>query len=287
MAPRRLNHSGQNFRHALILFPRRDSAAGFICGIIGNMSPERQIFLTDKNGICKEKSGEISAIRFNASKQMWEVRFRNSGQTYFYRPENVRIVKNCLAEKASGSVYDYLLETAAFSEIENSSGDNLLVKTLERNRIVDSNSALALYLNPGKMKARQRPDGRFLFPFGCNNSQYKAVAAALGNRITVIQGPPGTGKTQTILNIVANLLAEEKTVLIVSNNNAATENVFEKLAAPECGLPFLTPFWKIKADRRPSFFPECRLFPKTPMMPEASGKRRPDSNVISIPWKKS
>ena len=203
------------------------------------MSPERQIFLTDKNGICKEKSGEISAIRFNASKQMWEVRFRNSGQTYFYRPENVRIVKNCPAQKASGNVYDYLLETAAFSEIENSSGDNLLVKTLERNRIVDSNSALALYLNPGKMKARKRPDGRFLFPFGCNNSQYKAVAAALGNRITVIQGPPGTGKTQTILNIVANLLAEEKTVLIVSNNNAATENVFEKLAAPECGLPFL------------------------------------------------
>ena len=186
--------------------PRRDSAEGFICGIIGNMSPERQIFLTDKNGICKEKSGEISAIRFNASK---------------------------LAEKASGSVYDYLLETAAFSEIENSSGDNLLVKTLERNRIVDSNSALALYLNPGKMKARQRPDGRFLFPFGCNNSQYKAVAAALGNRITVIQGPPGTGKTQTILNIVANLLAEEKTVLIVSNNNAATENVVSVRPAGE------------------------------------------------------
>ena len=32
------------------------------------------------------------------------------------------------------------------------------------------------------------------------------VKNALENQISVIQGPPGTGKTQTILNIIANLL---------------------------------------------------------------------------------
>ena len=136
-------------------------------------------------------------------------------------------------------MYDYLLKTAAFSEIENSNGDNLLVKTLEKNRTVDSESALALYLNPGKMKAKKRRIANFIFPFGCNNSQYKAVTTALESRITIIQGPPGTGKTQTILNVIANLLTDGKTVLIVSNNNAATENVFEKLASPKCGLSFL------------------------------------------------
>ena len=203
------------------------------------MLTDRYVYLTDKNGICKEKSDEISAIKFNELKQMWEVRFRNNESVYFYRPENVRIVKNCLTEKESGGVYDYLLKTAAFSEIENSNGDNLLVKTLEKNRTVDSESALALYLNPGKMKAKKRRIANFIFPFGCNNSQYKAVTTALESRITVIQGPPGTGKTQTILNVIANLLTDGKTVLIVSNNNAATENVFEKLASPKCGLSFL------------------------------------------------
>ena len=47
------------------------------------------------------------------------------------------------------------------------------------------------------------------------------------NQISVIQGPPGTGKTQTILNIIANILIQGKTVQVVSNNNSATENVFE------------------------------------------------------------
>lgn len=50
------------------------------------------------------------------------------------------------------------------------------------------------------------------------------------NQISVIQGPPGTGKTQTILNIIANILMQDKTVQIVSNNNSATENVYDKLS---------------------------------------------------------
>ena len=54
------------------------------------------------------------------------------------------------------------------------------------------------------------------------------MKAALTNQISVIQGPPGTGKTQTILNIIANLLRDKKSVLVVSNNNSATENVLEK-----------------------------------------------------------
>jgi superfamily I DNA and/or RNA helicase len=59
----------------------------------------------------------------------------------------------------------------------------------------------------------------------------------LENNLSVIQGPPGTGKTQTILNILANLLLDGKTMEIVSNNNSAVENVREKL--DNCGLGFL------------------------------------------------
>ncbi len=67
------------------------------------------------------------------------------------------------------------------------------------------------------------------YAFGCNTSQKEAVEAALTHQVSVIQGPPGTGKTQTILNIIANLLIAGKTVLVVSNNNSAVNNVAEKL----------------------------------------------------------
>lgn len=94
----------------------------------------------------------------------------------------------------------------------------------------------AVYLNPRQRIKASHP-GSILFPFGCNASQERAVKAALSNQISVIQGPPGTGKTQTILNIIANLLVAKKSVLIVSNNNSATENVLEKLS--KNGLGFL------------------------------------------------
>lgn len=201
--------------------------------------PQNQIFLTDKNGVCKEKTDEISDIKFDQSKNLWFVRFTNTNRFYHYKPENVRIVKNCLSEVKSGNVYDYLLKVAAFSKIENPDGDNLLVKILERNSFVDETSALSLYLNPVKSNYERHTYEDCIFPFGCNNSQYKAVKTALKNRISIIQGPPGTGKTQTILNIIANLLVYGKTVLVVSNNNSATENIYEKLNNEKCGLSFL------------------------------------------------
>nr|WP_269438043.1 AAA domain-containing protein [Phosphitispora fastidiosa] len=68
-----------------------------------------------------------------------------------------------------------------------------------------------------------------VFPFGFNLSQKSAAEKALTEQISVIEGPPGTGKTQTILNIIANAIINEKTIAVVSNNNAATANVLEKL----------------------------------------------------------
>nr|WP_246388029.1 AAA domain-containing protein [Desulfovibrio intestinalis] len=69
-----------------------------------------------------------------------------------------------------------------------------------------------------------------IFPFGLNQSQKKAVSCALSSRISIIEGPPGTGKTQTILNIIANLVLQGKTVAIAASNNSATDNILEKLA---------------------------------------------------------
>lgn len=91
-----------------------------------------------------------------------------------------------------------------------------------------------------------------VFPFGCNESQYQAVVNALSNRISVIEGPPGTGKTQTILNIIANLILQGKTVQVVSNNNSAIDNVMEKLASSKYKLDFMVA--QLGRDERKSAF---------------------------------
>ena len=55
----------------------------------------------------------------------------------------------------------------------------------------------------------------------------------------LVTGAPGTGKTQTILNIISNLIIKGKSVLVVSNNNSATQNVLEKLSKKKYGMNFL------------------------------------------------
>ena len=59
------------------------------------------------------------------------------------------------------------------------------------------------------------------------------------NQLSIIEGPPGTGKTQTILNIIANILMNGKTVQVVSNNNSAIQNVYEKLSSSKYNLEFI------------------------------------------------
>ena len=94
-------------------------------------------------------------------------------------------------------------------------------KRFDKISFVGSDVALAKYLNPSSLQGKRTGcEYNPIFPFGCNNSQYKAVKNAMENQISVIQGPPGTGKTQTILNIIANILMQGKTVQIVSNNNS-------------------------------------------------------------------
>ena len=106
---------------------------------------------------------------------------------------------------------------------------------------------LSCYLDSSqKPKARPLPE-TVIYPFGLNQSQKTAVENALSSQVSIIQGPPGTGKTQTILNIIANVVRNGQTVAVVSNNNAAILNVAEKLEKK--GLSFLTAFLGSRANK--------------------------------------
>lgn len=79
-----------------------------------------------------------------------------------------------------------------------------------------------------------------IVPFDFNQSQIRAIRTALENKISVIEGPPGTGKTQTILNLIANIICCGKNCAIVSNNNTAIDNIYDKLK--EENLSFIAAF---------------------------------------------
>lgn len=117
--------------------------------------------------------------------------------------------------------------------------DNYLARPFEKLDVIDRRSVLAHYLRRGtirqaiaslmdpNVKALARP---VIYPFRMNISQRQAIHTALTHNVSVIQGPPGTGKTETILNIIANILREPgATVGVVSSNNSAVTNVAEKL----------------------------------------------------------
>lgn len=170
----------------------------------------------------------------------WHICFGN-GTEKDYRQSDLEIKKSVLLQNQFANVFKYIKQIAGLSDIRNKQTDEILLeKRLKKIQFVDEDVALAKYLDPPSMQTgKVRQEYVPIFPFGCNNSQYKAVQRAMENQISVIQGPPGTGKTQTILNIIANILMQGKTVQIVSNNNAATENVYEKLSSPKYNLGFV------------------------------------------------
>ena len=62
-----------------------------------------------------------------------------------------------------------------------------------------------------------------------DSSQISAIVDVMDGKDLAIKGPPGTGKSQTITNIVAAALANQKTVLFVAEKMAALNVVKDRL----------------------------------------------------------
>lgn len=139
-------------------------------------------------------------------------------------------------DKNGGSIWDYLRKLAAETGLLTEDKENILSGQYDLIDVKRDNVPLAQYLGDKTKLTSYRGPKQIYYPFGCNASQKAAVEAALKHQVSIIQGPPGTGKTQTILNIISNLLMNDKTVLVVSNNNSAVENVAEKLNNENLGF---------------------------------------------------
>lgn len=131
--------------------------------------------------------------------------------------------------KDSYNVIEYMKKVSEVTSLRTEDGKKILYEQMKKIKINKLDTALANYLKLSNDLTRENSVETLIFPFGCNSSQYEAVENAIYNKISVIEGPPGTGKTQTILNIIANIIIRDMNCQVVSNNNTAIENIDEKL----------------------------------------------------------
>ncbi|QUW23012.1 AAA family ATPase [Sporosarcina sp. Marseille-Q4063] len=171
----------------------------------------------------------------------------------------------------SRDVINYLQELSAHIGFKNN-GKSILLNQYEKLGKPNRNSVLAHYLSETKI-TNEKYEDPLIFPFGVNLSQKEAVKKAVENSISVIEGPPGTGKTQTILNVIANVVAKGQSVAIVSGNNSATENVQEKLE--EYNFGFMTSLLGNYQNRK-DFFEKYQ-----PEVPDMIGWKLEDDERVS------
>ncbi|MFL0250021.1 AAA domain-containing protein [Clostridium neuense] len=156
------------------------------------------------------------------------------GKAEIHHKSQVRYENSCLKLNKTKAVFGYLKKLSMHVAVMED-GRTLLFDQYNKITKLSSDSVLSTYLEGRDIKSHKNKKA-VIFPFGFNISQEKAVNAALQNSISIIEGPPGTGKTQTILNIIANLVYRDKNVGVVSGNNSATANVYEKLEKDRYGF---------------------------------------------------
>ena len=190
-------------------------------------SPERRaITANDGVEVCGEAwESATEVLTFADAEGGWcHVFYRRAdGEACSAHPaSHVRVLDCALPSASAEQVWNYWNAIVSLLPAE-----DLLRRPFGQVR-TDPRSALHAYLSGAPVLA-QELDQAPIFPFRCNLSQRAAVKNALTRSVSVIEGPPGTGKTETILNIIANVIDRDGTVGVVSHSNSAVDNVREKL----------------------------------------------------------
>jgi len=110
------------------------------------------------------------------------------------------------------------------------------------------------------------PPERSVAILDADSSQRQCMAAAAQGRSFVMDGPPGSGKSQTIANLISELIAAGKSVLFVSEKAAALEVVQARLDHAGLGS-FILALHSYKATRREVARALARALQEKPVPP--------------------
>ena len=150
-----------------------------------------------------------------------------NGTIYSNQRENIKLVRNYKNDPEVKNFLSYL-KNAVFILNDINEDNDFLQRELDNIDVSEETVLSQILFNKPIIFKEIR--NNLIFPFATNESQIQAVQNALRSNISVIQGPPGTGKTQTILNLIANLIIRDQKIAVVSGNNEATRNIQEKLS---------------------------------------------------------
>lgn len=131
-------------------------------------------------------------------------------------------------EDGSKNILDYFRDSAALLETVFGEEKVRLLKYNLMHMPLFANSAATAYIQ-GKAINIDNSVDHLIFPAKTNASQMQAVRMALQNNISVITGFAGTGKTQTISNLVANIIMAGKTAAVITYNESSIQNIWDKL----------------------------------------------------------
>lgn len=156
------------------------------------------------------------------------------GRKRLYPLDVVTIVKNIAHSDKALGIIDYFSSIANLKK-EQSGSQHLNYYYTKRLGVISDESIAARFID-GVTPIEFSNTEPLIFPFGVNLSQREALNKALQHQLSLIQGPPGTGKTQTILNLIANLIIQGKSIAVAAGNNSAVENIYEKLEKSQLGF---------------------------------------------------
>jgi len=121
------------------------------------------------------------------------------------------------------------------------------IDKLARNKVVSS--LIEGAVNYDTTIPKDVDEGDVYLPISVDESQLHAIKMAEKGCTFVLHGPPGTGKSQTITAMIANAIANGKTVLFVAEKMAALEVVDNRLSS--LGLePFCLELHSNKASKK-------------------------------------
>ncbi len=177
-------------------------------------------FIVKYLGKMKSDIMNIDVYMDNSKNKKYKV-FCKNGYSFICDPKDIEFYKFSDTDR---NLISYWKSCACESNVDTIR--NMMCQQYDR---LDVNPTSVLYSYMNKSNNKNKVEGDIICPFSFNNSQLKAIITALNNKISIIKGPPGTGKTQTILNIICNLIIRNKSIAIVSANNTAIKNIEEKL----------------------------------------------------------
>ena len=126
--------------------------------------------------------------------------------------------------------------------------DHEIISAIADDTSVDSNRYAFDPVLPEELDKKAPPE-QLVNILDADSSQLQCIVAAREGRSFVMDGPPGTGKSQTIANIIAEIIYLGKTVLFVSEKAAALDVVYSRLK--EAGLAdYVLELHSHKATRR-------------------------------------